>query len=119
MAPEDVVVPRPLVLVGAWSRHLDPQRQREPGKENTGTTSDTPSCAVGFAYPVSARLAVWSLEILLWHLWCYTLGEGMVWFTISNSRREGQREKRTAAPPVSQPHSGITAHEAPTVIRSV
>ena len=94
MAPEDLVVPRPqrsvVVCAGTWSRHAGPQRQRESGRGNAGTTSELPLATriMGLTYPVLARWAICSLVGFPWHLWCYML-RGMVWFTIS---RSGQRE---------------------------
>ena len=74
----------------AWSRHSTLRRQRVSGKENAGTTSEATLATkyvVGFAYPV---LAVFSLGVFLWHLWCYTL------------RRERSCEPQYACEPHSQ-----------------
>jgi len=75
MARTIAVVPPPpvVVCVGAWSRRLAPQRQRESGKEIAGTASDILArrIAVESAYLALAERAV--VALCLGHRWCYTL----------------------------------------------
>ena len=69
MTHKDLGVPQPpaVACTGIQSRHSAPQRQRESGKENTGTTSEPLLDTKMYAYPALAGLAVCSFAVFLWH----------------------------------------------------
>ena len=92
MAPVIAVDPQlpAAVGAGAWSRQAAPRWQRKLSKENTETTSESPSppkCAIGFAYPALAGCAVCGLAVFFRHVWCYTsrgwFGQGSSDYTAS------------------------------------